>query len=109
MKQLEFESTTEFFSDSKRIKQIIINLVANALKFTFRGAVTIKASIKSVKEHEDYMDMSAIYEDSSGLSKMPSVEEVLRELVVEVTDTGVGIGQRDIDNLFKNFGKLKAS
>ena len=107
MKQLEFESSTEFFSDSKRIKQIIINLVANALKFTFTGAVTIKASIKSVREPEE--DMSVIYEGSSSLSKMPSVEEVLRELVVEVTDTGVGIGQRDIENLFKNFGKLKAS
>ena len=37
----------ELFSDQKRIKQILVNLVTNAIKFTFNGTITITAALKS--------------------------------------------------------------
>lgn len=65
--------------DVRRFQQIMINLVKNALKFTTKGSITIKAS---------YCD-----------------EENF--LLVHVCDTGVGISQADIPKLFTRFGKLQ--
>ena len=62
--------------DGRRFKQVLMNLVKNALKFTTQGFVSIKAS---------YMN---------GL------------LVVNVEDTGAGITREDMPKLFTRFGKL---
>ena len=56
----------------------MINLVKNALKFTTKGQITIKAGYNE--------------EESC--------------LVVHVCDTGVGIAEEDIPKLFTRFGKL---
>ena len=39
----------ELFSDQKRIKQILVNLVTNAIKFTFNGTITITAALKALQ------------------------------------------------------------
>lgn len=57
---------------------MLLNLLQNALKFTFEGQITI--------------DMTFDYE--------------LHRLRVSVTDTGVGIKDEDKPKLFKLFGKL---
>lgn len=36
------ELEQEIYSDEKRVKQIIINLVSNALKYTFKGGIKVK-------------------------------------------------------------------
>lgn len=68
-------------SDERRIKQVIVNLVSNALKFTSRGSVCLHASFK--KE--------------------------TKELVFKITDTGIGIKKSDQIKLFQIFGKLRSS
>ena len=65
--------------DERRLKQVLINLVKNALKFTHSGSVQVKASYESVDEL----------------------------LVVHVEDTGVGIASEDFPKLFTRFGKLQ--
>ena len=40
-----FEDTLEVLSDRKRIKQILTNLIINAVKFTYTGSITIKAKL----------------------------------------------------------------
>ena len=67
-------------SDPSRIRQIITNLVSNALKFTEQGEVTIRVS-------------------EAGMNK----------LHFEVTDTGIGIPQEKIKNLFSKFVQVDAS
>jgi signal transduction histidine kinase len=66
------------FGDQIRLKQILINLVKNSLKFCQGGMIRV---------------IMAFDED----------EEVL---IVHVVDTGKGILPEDIDRLFKQFGKL---
>ena len=71
----------EVLGDSIRIKQIIINLVNNAVKFTKQGMVKLKIS----HEYIDY-------------------EKIL--LKICVIDTGIGIKKEDMDKLFEQFEQL---
>ena len=63
-------------SDERRIKQIIINLVSNAIKFTDTGSVDVTVAQKG-----------------------PVVE-------VSVRDTGIGIEKEDLEQLFRPFGRI---
>lgn len=68
---------TTINSDRRRIEQILINLVNNAIKFTDRGAVHIDVS-----------------ENENG------------EIVIKVADTGIGFKKEDMDKLFKPFSQI---
>ena len=70
--------------DFNRLKQILHNLISNAIKFTEAGEVIIKIDCQSLKQ-----------------------EEVL--LKFEVTDTGIGISKKDIAKLFKSFSQIDSS
>ena len=61
------------YLDRTRIRQVLINLLGNALRFTTQGGVAIKASLMG------------------------------REVVVEVSDTGVGISPEHLPGLFHDF------
>jgi PAS domain S-box-containing protein len=64
--------------DAVRLHQIILNLVSNAVKFTTNGKITVSVHM--------------LQEDN---------EKVTIEF--EVTDTGIGIAQNQIENIFENF------
>lgn len=68
--------------DDVRIKQIIMNLLTNAVKYTEEGSVTLV--IKKESTHDDSV-----------------------ELYVEVSDTGIGIKEEDLDLLFDSFKRLE--
>jgi signal transduction histidine kinase/CheY-like chemotaxis protein len=68
-------------SDPMRVRQILINLVGNALKFTHHGGVVIKVG----------------FDRSSSL------------LCVDVTDSGIGISREQMKELFRPFSQGDAS
>ncbi|MBR1693573.1 MAG: response regulator [Lachnospiraceae bacterium] len=70
------------FGDEIRIKQIIINLLTNAVKYTKEGSVVLKVSWKEAGD-------SSI------------------QLIVSVTDTGIGIKEEDMDRLFVSFERIE--
>jgi signal transduction histidine kinase len=65
--------------DERRLTQVLLNLVSNAIKFTEAGSVSIRAKV----------------EDSS--------------FVVSVTDTGVGIAPEDHTRIFEEFQQVDSS
>ncbi len=65
--------------DALRIRQILINLVGNAVKFTEQGEVMVRVST-SVDEAEEYVQL-------------------------EVRDTGVGIASDSLDKIFDSFSQ----
>jgi len=70
------------YTDQHRLLEILINLLGNAIKFTFTGHVRLKVSID---------------------------EEKGSKLLFEVEDTGIGIAEKDKSKLFRMFGKLNQS
>ena len=71
------------YGDDVRIRQIITNLLTNAVKYTKEGKVTL------VIQRQDVAD---------------EPEDMI--LHVEVIDTGIGIRQEDMDRLFESFQRL---
>ncbi len=70
--------------DSLRVKQILINLINNAIKFTSQGGINISCTLESI-----------------------SGEEVIIKLAVK--DTGIGISQKAQEKLFESFTQADAS
>jgi signal transduction histidine kinase/CheY-like chemotaxis protein/HPt (histidine-containing phosphotransfer) domain-containing protein len=67
--------------DPIRLKQILINLITNAIKFTSQGQVTLTVSSKDSQE-QNYT------------------------LTIEVSDTGIGISKEDLTRIFDEFVQL---
>jgi PAS domain S-box-containing protein len=77
---LEVEVASEvgmMTSDRRRVEQILLNLLSNALKFSDRGEVRVEAAILDER------------------------------LAVRVSDTGIGIMEAQADKLFKPFSQLE--
>jgi two-component system, sensor histidine kinase len=70
--------------DPNRIRQILNNLISNAIKFTERGNITL--TVKSLSVIEDEV-----------------------ELRFTVSDTGIGIALEDKEKLFQSFSQLENS
>ena len=81
---------TQIFVDERRIRQALINLLINAVKFTPEGGQV------ELAVHLDIHQVSSPY---------PLAQEahVLPALCFTVTDTGIGIAPGQIDRLFKSF------
>ncbi|WP_075603749.1 ATP-binding response regulator [Saccharicrinis aurantiacus] len=73
-----------YFADTIRLKQILNNIISNALKYTPKGSVSITAKIDAVGEKTD-------------------------GIKVVVSDTGLGINKEDMQSLFSSFNRGKAA
>lgn len=80
---LDIDPTTPnlLHGDENRIKQVLINILGNAVKFTEKGRIILKLTWENVNNH-------AI-------------------LKFEVTDTGQGIKPENLDKLFRRFKRLE--
>jgi len=74
---------TGVLADEKRLRQVLINLLGNGIKFTDKGSVTLK-----VKVLETGFDTS------------------YRQIHFQVEDTGVGIVPEQIDKIFQAFEQV---
>jgi signal transduction histidine kinase/DNA-binding response OmpR family regulator/HPt (histidine-containing phosphotransfer) domain-containing protein len=91
-KGLEFRGSFDrsipetLYGDEIRVKQILTNIVNNAVKYTKQGFVSFAVS--------------------RGERKTPGGDDGTEWLIVEVTDSGVGIKKQDIPKLFGRFQRL---
>lgn len=67
--------------DEVRVRQILLNILTNAIKYTMKGSVTMKVSYRKTKQREI-------------------------EIAFAVTDTGIGIKEENIDRLFGKFDRI---
>ena len=71
-------------TDPLRLRQIICNLISNAVKFTEVGEVAVRVAVENTNNHS-------------------------YELVFSVSDTGIGIPQDSLSRLFKSFSQVDPS
>jgi signal transduction histidine kinase len=67
------ENSPRVYASSRRLQQVLINLISNAINYTRDGMVIVR-----VKEHEN-------------------------EIAVEVTDTGIGVPPDELPKIFDDF------
>lgn len=72
--------------DERLVRQILINIINNAIKFTHHGTVTVSAHIDDTGKSADAHASSA---------------------VIEVADTGIGISADDQKRIFKDFHRVE--
>ena len=102
--QIGILENIEVLSDRKRLKQILINLISNSLKFTYHGSVTVKVSfdeLQQLMDDEQFKDCSnALITDHSILPTITSRNDIPKGLQFEIIDTGIGMSREDKDQLF---------
>jgi CheY-like chemotaxis protein/nitrogen-specific signal transduction histidine kinase len=81
--------------DATRIRQILVNLIGNGLKFTNSGEVIVGVTARKV----NFIDEDLIL----------TTEEPTYEVRFVVKDTGIGIPPDKIDRLFKAFSQVDSS
>ena len=74
------EVPEQIITDQNRLRQILINLIGNALKFTFEGGVQVNVDLDP--ERRGFINF-------------------------KVSDTGTGIKEEDMGKLFKMYGRLE--
>ena len=70
-----------YFGDSARLKQILTNILSNAVKYTKEGSVTMT------------VDIRAKYDNKA-------------DLFFSIKDTGIGMKEEDLEDLFKEYVRL---
>lgn len=78
--EIESGSPKILLLDEVRIRQVLFNLVGNAVKFTEKGFVKLSYSVKLSIDKEEYVDVS-----------------------FQVEDTGIGIPENERDLIFESF------
>ncbi len=81
--------------DATRIRQILVNLIGNGLKFTNSGEVIVGVTARKI----------TVVEEDPVLTP----DEPTYEIRFVVKDTGIGIPQDKIDRLFKAFSQVDCS
>ncbi|UYL07370.1 response regulator [Bdellovibrio sp. SKB1291214] len=85
---LEIESNHRsglyYNSDVERIKQVLLNLIGNAIKFTAQGSVKVHCSVQPDRNHHD-------------------------RVIFEIRDTGIGISEEEAKKLFQPFSQADVS
>ncbi|MCP4130552.1 MAG: response regulator [bacterium] len=81
--------------DEGRLRQIIINLVANAIKFTEEKGITI-----SVEKYT---------EDERPGKRLQSQSENMIPILFSIEDTGVGIPEEKLESIFDSFSQVDTS
>ncbi|MFA6098374.1 MAG: HAMP domain-containing sensor histidine kinase [Patescibacteria group bacterium] len=71
----------QIYADEGKFRQVLVNLVSNAIKYTVRGQIIISAEVSHARE---------------------------RCIKIKVTDTGIGMSAKDRERLFEKFYRVKS-
>ncbi len=103
--QLNYEvidGVGEAHTDEARLRQIVINLLSNALKFTEKGEVRVKCQVSSVK----YSTAAEHVTRDTGARDTHLGDGFLE---VAVSDTGVGIPPDSLGLIFEEFRQVEGA
>jgi PAS domain S-box-containing protein len=77
-------------ADEGKLRQVLINLLGNAIKFTDQGVVTLRIDINETEsQHQETLTLAPV------------------TLLLEIEDTGRGIAESDLHTIFESFVQLE--
>ena len=88
----------KLYGDEVRIRQIIVNILNNAIKYTKKGSVTLTVGMSDMK----LSDMP----DHSNDSKSENITDKNTIITFRIADTGIGIKKENISHLFDSFSRF---
>jgi CheY-like chemotaxis protein/HPt (histidine-containing phosphotransfer) domain-containing protein len=91
--QIADEVPNQVIGDVTRLRQVVVNLVSNALKFTSVGEVIVQVKAQALPTQD----------------KASGSGEKRHQLFFTVRDTGIGIPPDKLDRLFKSFSQVEAA
>ncbi len=93
---IDMPETLYIRSDKRRVQQVVMNLVSNAIKFTEKGGVHISVRTISSDKLQSVSEKTEAYD----LKLITDYVEII------VKDTGIGIHKENIDKLFLAFSRI---
>ena len=93
------EKVYPIFADPLRMRQILANLMSNALKFTAEGSIRLKATHVTVKNGQS---------EQIALPVQGWISDG-RWSVIQVADTGIGIAPQDQASIFDEFRQVDST
>ena len=94
---LERDTPEGVIADAGRLRQVLLNLLNNAIKFTSKGEIVLRVALASPDDETVLANRSEAADD---------IQTVIH---FSITDTGIGIAEDKIGMLFNSFSQVDAS
>ncbi|MCX6766030.1 MAG: HAMP domain-containing sensor histidine kinase [Candidatus Moranbacteria bacterium] len=112
--KLPSDPLPEIEMDGPKIREVLSNLIDNAIKYTNRGGVTVRAELATGSMEQETGGTGYIPNLAPGItiegssSDNQSPQTISPELVrVVISDTGIGIPEKELPYLFSRFSRGK--
>jgi signal transduction histidine kinase/CheY-like chemotaxis protein len=90
--QIDRDLPETVYADEKCLRQVLINLISNAIKFTDRGGVKFRANLHGMQTHHN--------------QQTHPLPERSYQIAFEIEDTGIGIAPEDLKKIFLPFEQV---